>query len=539
MGTIRSPYLSRRTLFGRRFIPPTNSKRSRNSMRRGYPRRTSPLDFGIEPGVVIRRLKLAAVSAHLMREYRDGHLTLEQLMAFTISDDHALQEQVWSNLPSHDRDPRTIRRALSRSHVRGSERNARFVGAKAYEEAGGVIVRDLFDTDDEGYFTDAGLLERLTREKLEAAAKEARADGWAWVEAMPEMDYGYLSRFRRLGPTPVPLTPEEEGKLEELVAKHDALIEELDDDASEEATVELDRLSAEIDAISEGQETWSAEDKARSGLILSISPMGTLSAERGLLKAEEGDVEEQHAGGAESDVSSQPKAPKDRLAYSDSLIEDLTAHKTAALREVVAGKPKVALIALVYAMAVQTFFADREATCVGVQLSSIDLRPSAEGIAESKAVQAMAVRHEGWLRRLPELRELWPWCVQRDLDTHLELLAYCTATTINAVRKRYDRVSQERDVQAHDVAQLAAVDMCEWWEPTRERFLSRVSKMQIAAAITEVVSEKAAQDLLPLKKEAMIVRASELLAGKRWLPTILRTPCVDPTDTVTADESSQ
>lgn len=69
--------------------------------------------FGIEPGVVIRRLKLAAVSAHLMREYRDGHLTLEQLMAFTISDDHALQEQVWSNLPSHDRDPRTIRRALS------------------------------------------------------------------------------------------------------------------------------------------------------------------------------------------------------------------------------------------------------------------------------------------------------------------------------------------------------------------------------------------------------------------------------------------
>ena len=326
-----------------------------------------------------------------------------------------------------------------------------------------------------------------------------------------------------LGPTPVPLTPEEEGKLEELVAKHDALIEELDDDASEEAMVELDRLSAEIDAISEGQETWSAEDKARSGLILSISPLGILSAERGLVRPEQKIVADAEEGDAEPGASVKPKAAKDRLAYADALIEDLTAHKTAALREVVAGKPNVALTALVHTMAVQVFFDGRFATCVDIQLSSIDLRPSAEGIAESKAAQAMAQRHEQWLRRLPVLQELWAWCVDQNVDTQLELLAYCTATTMNVVRKRYDRVSQERDIKASDVTCLAALDMSEWWEPTRERFLSRVSKAQIAAAIAEAVSKQAADDLLPLKKDAMVAQAAELLDGKRWLPPLLRT----------------
>ena len=48
--------------------------------------------------MVKQRLKLAAVSAKLLDLYAEDEMTLEQLMAFTVTDDHARQEQVWEAL---------------------------------------------------------------------------------------------------------------------------------------------------------------------------------------------------------------------------------------------------------------------------------------------------------------------------------------------------------------------------------------------------------------------------------------------------------
>ena len=42
-----------------------------------------------------QRLRLAAVSPALLDVYAEDGMTLEQLMAFTVTDDHARQEQVW------------------------------------------------------------------------------------------------------------------------------------------------------------------------------------------------------------------------------------------------------------------------------------------------------------------------------------------------------------------------------------------------------------------------------------------------------------
>jgi len=49
--------------------------------------------FGVMPAVVRQRLKLAAVSPMLIEKYRAGELSLEQLMAFAVTDDSALQEE--------------------------------------------------------------------------------------------------------------------------------------------------------------------------------------------------------------------------------------------------------------------------------------------------------------------------------------------------------------------------------------------------------------------------------------------------------------
>jgi ParB family chromosome partitioning protein len=95
-------------------------------------------------------------------------------MAFTVNPDHARQEQVWEALQRHySKQPYEIRRMLTEGAVRASDRRAQFVGLDAYVEAGGAILRDLFQQDDGGWLQDAGLLETMVAEKL---AQEAEAE---------------------------------------------------------------------------------------------------------------------------------------------------------------------------------------------------------------------------------------------------------------------------------------------------------------------------------------------------------------------------
>ena len=55
--------------------------------------------FFVSAGVVKQRLRLAAVSPVLLDLYVAEEMSLEQLMAFTVTTDHARQEQVWDDDP--------------------------------------------------------------------------------------------------------------------------------------------------------------------------------------------------------------------------------------------------------------------------------------------------------------------------------------------------------------------------------------------------------------------------------------------------------
>ncbi len=477
--------------------------------------------FGISPRLVEQRLKLACVSPRLIALYREGGMTLEQLMAFTISDDHEAQERTWFDSPLHGREPHTIRRALTKTLVEGNDRLARFVGAEAYEAAGGVIVRDLFQTDDQGYFTDSELLDRLVNEKLQNATEEVKAEGWAWVEVLPEMDYTYLAGMGRVRPAPVPLSDDVQATLTGLAERYDALVEEHGDNPPEEAAEELERLSTEIDTISEEGRAWSAEDKAKAGVLITLDYEGALHMERGLLKPEDRKKEKRKSEASGNDGDSQPEPGNSELP--DTLIADLTAHRTAALQATLAEKPELALTALLYTLALRTFYAPRGETCIDVRLTAVNLGSFAPGIGESKAAEAFARHHQAWVSRLPKEEDLWSWLAEQEMETKLSLLACCTATAVNAVdRRRPPYHDEERLKQADLFAAAASLDMSAWWEPTKDRFLDRVSKAQILKAVAEGVSQEAADSMTGLKKAAMICRAEELLVPARWLPVPLR-----------------
>jgi len=165
--------------------------------------------FGVTPTTVRQRLKLANVASRLFELYRTDEINLDQLMALAVTDDHAAQERVWDSAQEWQRQPHALRRALTETMVdAASDPRARFVGIETYLNAGGLLERDLFQPQHEGYLTDAAKLDRLTAEKLEALAAEVRGKEWKWVEIQPIAEYPDFTKFDRLRTVYIPMSDE-------------------------------------------------------------------------------------------------------------------------------------------------------------------------------------------------------------------------------------------------------------------------------------------------------------------------------------------
>lgn len=481
--------------------------------------------FGCSPAVVKQRLKLANVSPRLIEAYRVEEIDLDQLMAFAVTDDHAAQEQVWAALPQWNHDPDTIRSHLMVANVEAGDRRVQFVGIKAYKKAGGHVLRDLFQPEQDGYLTDVAVLDRLVIEKLEAEAEAIRAEGWKWVIITPTINHDHLRGLGRVYPEREPPTEEQQAEIDALTARYDALVEEHGEEPPDEIAAELEEISDKIDALSDGAERWLPEDLACAGAVIGIGYGGKLAVERGLVRPEDEPAETHEANGGAKASRKMNGSP----ALSDRLVEDLTAHRTAALRMELAGKTDVALAAVVHALALPVFFPHEDESCLELSLDSAPLHGSAEGIEDSPAGKALAEWQASWRRKLPPTPEaLWGWLLDQDTATRLDLLAYCAGCSVNAVRKRHERDGTDRLAHADRLALSLGLDMTHWWQPTAASYFRHVPKLHILEAVKEGVTPEAAENIAKLKKDALAAEAEQRLAGTGWLPALLHLPVVAP-----------
>jgi len=276
---------------------------------------------------------------------------------------------------------------------------------------------------------------------------------------------------------------------------------------------------------------------AHAGAIVTLGHHGGLAVERGLVRPEDeesvrGSADEE-ASGEETNTaaSADPAAP-----LSARLVQDLTAQRTAALRKLMADDTRVALIAVAHALALPLLYGHTgyRRTCLTLSATSRDLRPLADGIAESSAAQALACDLSLWRERLPaDADSLFGWLLAQDMDTVTRLLAVCAAGSIDAVRGKLCSADHARLAHADQLAVALGLDLSQWWQPTKASYLGRVSKPLILEAVTEGVSARAARSLAKLKKDAMASLAEERLAGRRWIPAFLR-PVEAVADTVLA-----
>ncbi|NTA50656.1 ParB N-terminal domain-containing protein [Agrobacterium tumefaciens] len=525
--------------------------------------------FLIDVNVVKQRLRLASISPVLLDIYAEDGIELKQLMAFTVSQDHVRQEQVWAAIKDGwQKEPWQIRRMLTETAVSASDKRAAFVGIDAYEAAGGYVLRDLFEDDNGGWLQDPVLLDRMVGEKLKTIAEEIAGEGWKWVEIAVNYPYGHHDTLRKLVGTTAELTDEERPAREALRDEHDRLVAEYADadDLPDEIDQRLGEIERALDAFEQRPVIYDPIEIARAGVFVSIDRDGDLVVDRGYVRPKDEapeDIDGETSNDATDDVASevgarasiqravitiggQPAEPDDDDDEEDvinplpeRLVIELTAHRSLALRDAVGANPHVALTALLHKQVRDTF---QRTSTSGASLQAtvnhVFFREQGKDLAETSYAKSVTQRHEDWKTDIPvDDDALWDWLAALDDTSRLALLAHCVAYGINALYERPNPhsatgISQaalnRRMAEADRLARSTGLDMVDaGFRPTVENYLGRVTKSRILAAVREGAGERAAQLIAHLKKGDMAVEAERLLADSGWLPEPLRLADLD------------
>src|SRR5271166_2970678 len=404
--------------------------------------------FFVTPQIVRQRLRLAAVSPRLLDLYVAEEMTLEHVMAFTLTTDHARQEQVWEALKNnYHPQPHQIRRMLTETAVHAKDRRAAFVGVEAYEAAGGAVTRDLFDDDRGGWLQDPALLDRLVQDKLKQEAGALSAEGWKWISVAVDFPYGHTNGLRQLEGETVEMSDEESARRAILQAEFDAL--EADyaeaDELPDEVDQRLGQLETEIEALDNRPTRFDPDEIARAGVFVSLNSDGSLDIERGYVRPDdEARADQNEETPSTAGHSAMPRASGVTAIVLDSglnpapaeddddgdavkplserLLTELSAHRTVALRNAVAACPDVAFRSVLHGMCLRVFYHTSSGNCMEISTTVSGMTSQAPGLKDSAAVLEFEARNAQWRAQLPKTKDaLWNRLASMDLESLMQL----------------------------------------------------------------------------------------------------------------------
>ena len=522
--------------------------------------------FFVTPQIVKQRLKLVSVSPKLLELYASDDMTLEQLMAFTMSDDHARQEQVWDTVSNgYNQQPHYIRGLLTENTVEADDKRVCFVGIAAYEAAGGTVLRDLFSEDDEGLLQDVGLLKKLVAEKLTIEAETIKAEGWKWIQVAEDFPYGHTKGLRRIVGEEEPLSEAEEVQRDALNAEMQSIERQYFQEDAEDMPEEVERRVGEIEtalAVFESRPVrYYPADIARAGAFVSIDDDGSLNVERGFVRAGDNandaesprneDATEDRSccvvfssglGSPETEPSSSDAETEDEglKPLSERLMMELTAHRTLGLRDALANDPDMAFLAVLHALVQQVFYRYATDSCLEITAKSSGFSVQGPDLKTSASAIAIEERHELWEKQLPkDEKDLWDVLCTFDEDSRMSLFAHCASLTVNAVHEPWNR-APGRKVHADQLAETLALDMAAiGWQPTAANYLGRISKARILEAVTDMKGASSAELIGHLRKLDMAQQAERMLAGSGWLPEPLRAPGIESLSSTAGSETAE
>lgn len=510
---------------------------------------------------VAQRMKLAKASPKLLKAFRDEEISLEQLQAFCVTDDHKRQDAILKLIKDgHHYYANGIRNALTEDSIEADDPRALYIGLDAYKAAGGAIMEDLFKDNAGPWLQNPDLLHTLATDKIEAVRTEILACGFKWAEVCldPDNVYDLKRNLAAIPNLPSALTKEERAQEKALSAEYDQLAEKHDaedetDPFNNEDQARLDEIEATLTEMHNRAPKLSGKQIARSGVIISIDHDGRLQIEYGFLKPEDvkenkktaakhADPDDPHhdadTDGYETDededgddteyvrADNNPGAIVASKPLSDSLVRDLTSYRTVALQNEVAQDFNVAFLAALHALAASIFCHTSHSSCAKITPAQQYFRAVA-GLEAFEAYKEIQERHQHWADRLPgQASALWNALSLLSNDERADLFAHCVSLTLDAVHGNQGRASST--LQADQLAEAVQLDMAAaGWTSTAENYFGRVNKEQIIDAVKEANPPKAAQ-IDHLKKPVMAAEAERIIKDTDWLPALLRAPYATP-----------
>ncbi|HCN2770872.1 TPA: ParB/RepB/Spo0J family partition protein [Escherichia coli] len=467
--------------------------------------------LGYSPRHVQRMLKLADLAPVILDALAEDLITTEHCQALALENDTARQVQVfeaacqsgWGGKP----EVQTIRRLVTESEVAvAGNSKFRFVGADAFSPD--ELRTDLFSDDGDGY-VDRVALDAALLEKLQAVAEHLReAEGWEWCAGRME-PVGFCREdagtYRSLPEPEAVLTEAEEERLNELMARYDALENQCEESDLLEAEMKLMRCMAKVRA-------WTPEMRAGSGVVVSWR-YGNVCVQRGVQLRSEDDVADD-AGRTEQ---VQEKASVEGISLP--LLTKMSSERTLAVQAALMQQPDKSLALLAWTLCLNVFGsgAYSKPAQISLECKHYSLTSDAPSGKEGAAFMAM-------MAEKARLAALLPGGWSRDMTTFLSLsqevllslLSFCTACSIHGVQTRECGHTPRSPLDTLESA--IGFHMRDWWQPTKANFFGHLKKPQIIAALNEAGLSGAARDAEKMKKGDAAEHAEFHMKDNRWVP---------------------
>ncbi|HCB2632679.1 TPA: ParB/RepB/Spo0J family partition protein [Klebsiella pneumoniae] len=466
--------------------------------------------LGYSPRHVQRMLKLADLAPVILDALAEDRITTEHCQALALENDTTRQVQVfeaacqsgWGGKP----DVRVIRNLITESEVAvAGNSKFRFVGADAFSPD--ELRTDLFSDDGDGY-VDRVALDAALLEKLQAVAEHLReAEGWEWCAGRMEPvgecreDAG---TYRCLPEPEAVLTEAEEERLNELMARYDALENQCEESDLLEAEMKLMRCMAKVRA-------WTPEMRAGGGVVVSWR-YGNVCVQRGVQLRSEDDV----ADDADRTEQVQEKASVGEISLP--LLTKMSSERTLAVQAALMQQPDKSLALLAWTLCLNVFGsgAYSKPAQISLECEHYSLTSDAPSGKEGAAFMALmaekarlaALLPEGWSRDMTTFLSL-------SQEVLLSLLSFCTACSLNGVQTRECGHTSRSPLDSLESA--IGFHMRDWWQPTKANFFGHLKKPQIIAALNEAGLSGAARDAEKMKKGDAAEHAEHHMKDNRWV----------------------
>ena len=455
--------------------------------------------FGMAERTVEQRLRLGNVSPVILEAYREGDTNLDTLMAFALTPDQNLQEEIWNNLREARGFVRDyqVREILLLDRIQGNSRIAKFVGMEDYEEAGGGVTRDMFAAEDEHgiWIEDPHTLYDLAERKL-AALADGFKESWKWAESAIEFSYEEEAKFNKVYPVKGKFTPDEEAEMEGLTERRHKMLQA---GLSDETRPEYNDVSEQMQDLKDlklSRSTYTEEQRAIAGCVVSIDYAGKTKIIKGLVRAGDMPAASSSAGGTWRDPE---KQVREQAGYSKKLMDAMRHERTKVVRSHLSGAFAEAFDLLLFQMAREVFGVERYfRRALDVELFRDS---SSYGVADMVDVENLPI---GWVR---EVDDSVAFEQMRSLTEEEKQLVF--AVCIAATYKGQLTIDTGVNPEVELVVDGLSIDFNTSFRPAVDNFWGRLTKARILIIAEETLGNEWV-DAHAGDKKAVLTKAMEL-----------------------------